>query len=149
MTASTSQRVRDRVRLRAGNRCEYCLAHQDHVFDILEIDHIVPTSSGGSDDEGNLCLSCGLCNRYKGARLNGLDPHSNKPVDLFNPRLHDWYDHFAWEEGGIYIVGLTACGRATVQALQLNNDVAVTVRQHWVAAGWYPPALGDDQPKPR
>lgn len=139
MTPSISQHVREQVLLRASNRCEYCLAHQDHVFDLLEIDHIIPTSSGGSDDEGNLCLSCGLCNRYKGAQFNGLDPHSGQIVDLFNPRLHIWYDHFTWEEEGVYIVGLTACGRATVQALQLNNSIAVTVRRHWVTAGWYPP----------
>ncbi|UCB52557.1 MAG: DNA polymerase I, partial [Candidatus Zixiibacteriota bacterium] len=33
-----------------------------------------------------------LCNRYKGAQFNGLDPHSGQIVDLFNPRLHIWYD---------------------------------------------------------
>ncbi|BAZ12013.1 HNH endonuclease [Calothrix sp. NIES-4071] len=34
---------------------------------------------------------------------------------------------------------ITACGRATVIALQLNNVYAVTVRQAWVSAGWHPP----------
>ena len=140
MTLSIPQRVREGVRLRAGNRCEYCLAHQDHVFDILEIDHILPISRGGSDDEGNLCLACGLCNRYKGTQFEGEDPHSGQTTDLFNPRQQIWHDHFAWEQEGVSIVGLTACGRATVQALQLNNDIAVTVRRHWVAAGWYPPS---------
>jgi Zn ribbon nucleic-acid-binding protein len=142
VTPAISLDLRQRVFLRAGNRCEYCLAHQDHVFDILEIDHIIPTAFGGTDDEGNLCASCGLCNRYKGAQHRGSDPQSGEIVDLFNPRGEGWYDHFAWEEQGVYIVGLTACGRATVQALQLNNAIAVTVRRHWVEAGWYPPTLG-------
>lgn len=139
MTPSISHDVRRRVLQRAGNRCEYCLAHQDHVFDILEIDHIIPVSIGGSDDEENLCVSCGLCNRYKGAQHTGLDPQGGQPVDLFNPRHQVWHDHFAWGEEGVYVVGLTACGRATVEALQLNNAIATAVRKHWVAAGWYPP----------
>ncbi|MFM6154136.1 MAG: hypothetical protein ACKPE3_14250 [Sphaerospermopsis kisseleviana] len=36
-------------------------------------------------------------------------------------------------------MGLTAFGRVTVVALQLNNIYAVTVRQAWVSAGWHPP----------
>jgi len=36
-------------------------------------------------------------------------------------------------------MGQTACGRATVLALQLNNAYAVTVRQAWVSVGWHPP----------
>ena len=71
-SSSISERVRERVRRRAGNRCEYCLAHQDHVFDILEIDHIVPRSAGGSDDEENLCLSCGLATDTKDLKRMAL-----------------------------------------------------------------------------
>jgi hypothetical protein len=43
-------------------------------------------------------------------------------------------------EDGTRIIGLTACGRATALALQLNNVIAVMVRREWVAAGWHPPA---------
>jgi Zn ribbon nucleic-acid-binding protein len=140
MTASSfSKQVRERVRRRAGNRCEYCLAHQDHVFDILEIDHIVPRSAGGSDDEENLCLSCGLCNRYKGSQTHDIDPLTGRVVEFFNPRCQAWHEHLRWREEGLYIEGLTECGRATVKALQMNNDIALVVRRHWVAAGWYPP----------
>jgi hypothetical protein len=28
---------------------------------------------------------------------------------------------------------------ATVEALHLNNDLAVEVRRNWVLAGWHPP----------
>jgi len=140
MTASSiPKRVRDRIRRRAGNRCEYCLAHQDHVFDILEIDHITPRPAGGSDDEENSSLSCGLCNRYKGAQTHGTDPLTGHTVELFNPRCQAWREHFDWHGEGLYIVGLTECGRATVEALQMNNDIALVVRRHWIAAGWYPP----------
>jgi|FrelakmetLWP11LW_1041352.scaffolds.fasta_scaffold104923_1 uncharacterized phosphosugar-binding protein len=37
------------------------------------------------------------------------------------------------------IIGITACGRATIVALRLNNNLAVIVRKNWVQAGWHPP----------
>ncbi|MDQ5851768.1 MAG: HNH endonuclease, partial [Chloroflexota bacterium] len=37
------------------------------------------------------------------------------------------------------VQGQTACGRATVIALQLNNPIARLVRSAWVTAGWHPP----------
>jgi hypothetical protein len=40
---------------------------------------------------------------------------------------------------GTHIIGKTPNGRATVIALQLNNQVAITVRRNWVVAGWHPP----------
>lgn len=60
-------------------------------------------------------------------------------MKLFNPRQQTWSRHFSWSEDGTQILGRTACGRATVIALQLNNIVSVTVRQQWVLAGWHPP----------
>jgi len=39
----------------------------------------------------------------------------------------------------VKIVGLTPVGRATISALNLNNEVAVEVRRNWVLAGWHPP----------
>jgi hypothetical protein len=31
------------------------------------------------------------------------------------------------------------CGRATVEVLNMNNDLAVLVRRNWIQAGWHPP----------
>ena len=64
---------------------------------------------------------------------------TNRKVKLFNPRQQKWSRHLTWTNDGTQIAGLTACGRATVLALQLNNPYAVTVRQAWVSAGWHPP----------
>jgi len=71
---------------------------------------------------------------------SNYDPLSGRRVRLFNPRRQQWKRHFRWSEDGTLIIGQTACGRATVIALNLNNLVAVTVRRNWVAAGWHPPA---------
>jgi hypothetical protein len=43
---------------------------------------------------------------------------------------------------GTRIIGRTPVGRATVEALRLNNEVAVEVRRNWVLAGWHPPVDG-------
>jgi hypothetical protein len=105
----------------------------------LEIEHIIPRAKGGSEEESNLWLSCGLCNRYKGSQITGIDPHTNATVRLFNPRTQIWHEHFRWSPDGAYVIGMTDIGRATVEALRLNNDLAVEVRRNWILAGWHPP----------
>jgi len=86
-----------------------------------------------------LWLACRRCNEYKGALTHAPDPLTGKSVRLFNPRRRPWGEHFAWDETGTEIQGLTPTGRATVEALRLNNQEIVVARRHWVAAGWWPP----------
>jgi hypothetical protein len=132
--------AKQRVRERAGNRCEYCRSHQNYVLGWLQVDHIWPVARGGGDDEDNLCLACELCNQYKWAKTHGIDPQIGRRVLLYNPRRQHWASHFAWGKDGAEIIGRTECGRATVNALRLNNELAITVRRNWVKAGWHPPA---------
>ena len=134
-----SEAVRTRVRVQANHQCGYCRSLQKYVLGVLEIENIIPKATGGSDNEDNLWLACRLCNAYKGTQTHARDSVTNRNIKLFNPRQQKWSRHFAWSEDGVRIAGLTACGRATVLALQLNNPYAVTVRQAWVSAGWHPP----------
>lgn len=133
------EEVRIRVRAQANHQCGYCRSHQRYILGVLEIEHLIPKAAGGSDEEENLWLACRLCNSYKGTQTYAKDPVTNRNVKLFNPRQQKWSRHFAWTVNGTHISGLTATGRATVLALQLNNPYAVTVRQAWVSAGWHPP----------
>jgi 5-methylcytosine-specific restriction endonuclease McrA len=135
-----SAEIRRRLRIQAGDRCGYCLSPQHLVLGWLEIEHIIPTARGGTNDEENLWRGCRMCNAYKSAQSEGLDPETAGRVPLFDPRRQHWADHFAWSDDGIQVLGRTGCGRATVVALQLDNLVAVMVRREWVAAGWHPPA---------
>ena len=64
--------TRQRVRERAGQRCEYCLSHQDYVMGRLQIDHVQPIAKGGLDTEDNLCLACELCRMYPITRFHYL-----------------------------------------------------------------------------
>ncbi len=131
--------LRRRVEAQARQRCGYCQSAESIVGIPMDIEHIVPESAGGATEENNLWLACSLCNSYKGNRTNARDPISNRTVPLFNPRLQSWSEHFAWEESGSVIVGLTATGRATVVALVLNRPPLVKARKRWAAVGWHPP----------
>jgi hypothetical protein len=84
-------------------------------------------------------LACASCNGYKGANTQAVDPESGEQVALFNPRQQRWREHFAWSEEGTTIIGLTAEGRATENALKLNHPLIVAARSIWVSAGLHPP----------
>lgn len=56
--------VRRLVLTRDGLACRHCGTGQD-----LTIDHIMPWSMGGADDEANLQTLCQPCNSRKGARV--------------------------------------------------------------------------------
>ncbi len=131
--------LRARVAQSTGHRCAYCQTAERIVGPLLEIDHIVPESKGGSSDEANLTLACPLCNSHKSDSTEGIDPVSGLMTPLFNPRVERWSDHFDWIDDGAVIKGKTATGRVTVLVLDLNQSDVVAARRLWVSAGWHPP----------
>lgn len=119
-------------------RCGYCLL-QERVSGIpLTIEHVVPKVRGGSDHQANLWLSCRTCNEKKGIRVEAVDPVTGATVPLFNPRTEKWDTHFRWSTDGTEMIGETPTGRATVVALDLNEELRVRARRIWVLAGWHP-----------
>lgn len=131
--------LRQRVVETAGHRCEYCQTQELIIGMPLEVEHITPEAQGGSSDETNLCLACPRCNRHKGTQTTFKDEETGAEVPLFHPRQQEWRDHFAWRQNGLYLVGLTPTGRATVAALKINNPYIVRSRRIWTEAGWHPP----------
>lgn len=127
------------IRNEAKNRCGYCLGEQKYILAWLEIEHIFPLAKGGKSDKENLWLACPFCNTFKSSQIHGIDPVNGKKVLLFNPRHQKWKNHFEFDTDKATIIGKTMCGRATVNALRLNNELALETRKHWVAVGWYPP----------
>lgn len=107
----------------------------------MQVDHIYPESAGGPTVPYNLCAICISCNSYKNALWEAFDPTSGQKVALFHPLQQSWTEHFAWDESKARILGLTPCGRATINTLQMNNPIIVRARKRWVAAGWHPPTL--------
>jgi 5-methylcytosine-specific restriction endonuclease McrA len=123
----------------AGHRCGYCLLDERLTGIPLSIEHIIPESRGGTTTRENLWRSCRPCNEFKRTQTEALDPETNEIVPLFNPRAQPWENHFVWSNEGIHIIGITAIGRATIGALQLNRLLLVRARSRWVAVGWHPP----------
>jgi hypothetical protein len=60
---------------------------------------------------------------------------------LFNPRIDQWNDHFAWSADGLEIVGLTSAGRATVRMLDLNRERLKRIRAADLEIGRHPPEM--------
>ena len=119
--------VRELVRTRAGDRCEYCHIPQSATpFTPFHIEHVIARQHLDDDTPANLALACDRCNAYKGPNLSGIDPETGDVVDLFHPRKQLWDDHFV-EQAGV-IRGLTAAGRATVRLLQMNDVSRVRLR---------------------
>lgn len=132
--------LRQRVMTEFGNQCAYCHSLTAITGARLVIDHIIPEAAGGETTQENLCVACHSCNEFKGAKTEAEDPLTGERVPLFHPRRHRWNDHFSWSEDGTMIIGLSAVGRATVQALNMNHLDVVEARRRWVRVGWHPPA---------
>jgi hypothetical protein len=123
-----NERLRQAVRKRARDRCEYCTIHQaDIPFLRHQIEHVIAKQHKGRDELSNLALACYRCNKFKGPNLTAFDPRTGKLVRLFNPRLQRWSDHFSVR--GVLILGRTAIGRATVELLQMNATKRQSLRR--------------------
>ena len=127
-----------RVADRAEHRCEYCRAPEVSFNFPFEVEHIVPTGRGGSDDEANLALSCRSCNIRKAAHLGAIDPESGLESRLFHPREDLWSEHFGFDLERGAILGRTAIGRATLARLALNGQTQVAARRQWMRLGLFP-----------
>ena len=110
---SISQLLRQAVAIQSKHRCVYCLTQA-------------------------LWIACWGCNLHKQARITAVDPDTGILTRLFHPNLQNWHEHFVWQERGLLIIGRTAIGRATVDALQLNRLPLVESRQLWISAHWHP-----------
>ena len=132
-------RVREIVARRARHSCEYCRSQERYSPDPFSIEHIVPRSRGGDDEDANLAFSCQGCNNLKYTSVEAADPETNQLVPLFHPRRDRWNDHFAWSDDLTRIIGITPTGRATVAKLQLNREGIVNLRAVLAAAGRHPP----------
>jgi hypothetical protein len=136
--------LRHTVERRAKGRCEYCQSPAKYATQRFALEHIIPRSQGGGTSLENLALACQGCNNHKYNKIKSGDPVTNQLVDLFHPRIQRWRDHFTWDERFERIIGLTATGRATVEALQLNRLELINLRRLLYAAGEHPlPAAAD------
>ena len=140
-----SNELKQAVRVRAQYLCEYCHSSERLSASRFTIDHVIPRSLGGSDEPDNLALACRRCNERRYNFIASIDPESQETVPIFNPRLHNWDEHFVWVEQGTLIEGISPIGRATCIRLDLNDtrypeeDSIRETRRFWVKTGLHPP----------
>jgi hypothetical protein len=101
----------------------------------FEVEHIIAEKHGGETSADNLALACFFCNRYQGSDIGSLDPDTGHLTSFFNPRLHDWDEHFALHNAEL--VPLTAEGRVTMRIFRFNQPARVAERQTLIAAGMF------------
>jgi hypothetical protein len=129
-------RIRELVRLRAGQRCEYCHFPQLAIpYLVVHVDHIVARQhvDDVSDDPKLLAWACSECNYHKGPNLVSIDPETTQQVNLLNPRTDEWATHFVVQRGTI--VGRTPIGRATARLLNMNAPRLVRLRRELIEQG--------------
>lgn len=127
------QAIREQVRHRAGQRCEYCRKPEGVSRFPHHIDHIIPVRHGGTGEIDNLAWACFQCNTNKIRDIASFDPETKALTLLYNPRDEKWEEHFKMDDA--LIIGQTPEGRVTVNLLQVNSAEQVETRQHLINAG--------------
>ncbi len=136
-----SASIRSKDERRAGKLCEYCQSPLEFSSDPFSIEHIFPTSKGGTDDLGNLALACQGCNVHKSTKTEAFDAISQTTATFYNPRKDVWNEHFVWSEDFTEIIGKTAKGRVTIKVLKLNRQRVMNLRKVLILAGEHPPNI--------
>ena len=122
---------------RANCRCEYCGLSQAGQEATFHIDHIIPVVGGGETTSDNLALACVSCSLHKSAKQIVEDSVTGTKVNIFNPRQQIWKEHFCWD--GVRVLGLTAIGRGTIDALRMNRSIILSIRGEEELLGRHPP----------
>lgn len=113
---STGTRLRMEILKRDGFKCYYC-GRTPAQNVIIEVDHVVPVSEGGTDDPENLVAACEECNA--GKSNIPLDKSQLKPrntIERQKEHLAQLKEYLALQKE----VGAT------------KNELADLVRNHWV-----------------
>lgn len=131
--------LREEVKSRANNCCEYCKSQDKYSPTSFTLDHIIPESLDGTSDFENLAYACFLCNRLKSNKLKSFDTSSEKWILLFNPRRDVWEENFAWSEDATMIIGISVIGRCTIKELKLNREKLIEYRTCLILFGTHPP----------
>jgi HNH endonuclease len=132
-------RLRRLVVDRANGCCEYCRSQERFAMQPFSAEHIEPRSQGGRASLRNLAWACQGCNNHKYKKTVARDSVTGEVVPLFHPRKQRWSDHFAWNEDGTHVLGMSPIGRATIDALHLNRKGLVNLRRILFIVGEHPP----------
>jgi hypothetical protein len=134
-----AEKLKMLVRERAEGYCEYCLCRESYATERFSVEHIIAFAAGGQSTEDNLALACQGCNGAKSDKIFASDSVTGATVSLYHPRRDNWHEHFNWNSDHSMLVGLTPTGRATIEALHLNREGVINLRQAMALVGKHPP----------
>lgn len=137
MSKLFSTATRQYIALRADYRCEYCKKPEIISNFSFHIEHIIGRQHGGSDRIDNLAYSCSYCNWKKGPNIGTVLTEAGPIIQLFNPRVNLWSDHFLVYANGL-IVAKTEIGEGTLRLLEFNASERIMERQELIDLGFYP-----------
>jgi len=135
MRSPISKNLRKIVAARADFRCEYCRIPELAAMVKFHVEHIISIKHGGKDTIDNLAYACPICNANKGTDIGTVLEQDERFTPFFNPRKHNWSDHFFLENG--FIQGKTPVGLATIKILNFNKMERVLERLELMEAGVY------------
>lgn len=136
MSRYVSAELRRKVAQRANFRCEYCRLPEIAAMVKFQVEHIISLKHGGQTTLENLAYACPICNSNKGTDLGTVLEDDEAVVRFFNPRKHNWYEHFEVKDG--FVLPKTPIGAATVKILDFNRMERVLERLELMKAGAYP-----------
>lgn len=136
MTRYISPSLRTKVAARANFRCEYCRLPESAAMLRFHIEHIISIQHGGKTVLSNLAYACPICNSNKGPNIGTVLEDEETFIRFFNPRKHNWGEHFEIQDG--QILPKTPIGAGTIKILNFNDIEFVLERLELIDAGLYP-----------
>lgn len=136
--SSIPRSLRELVLHRDEGRCQYCRLAQFGHGATFHVDHIIPRRRGGPTTAENLALQCPNCSLRKASKIVGADPLDGNQVRLFHPGIQSWEEHFQMQKDAT-CVGISPTGRATVEALHMNDLFPRVARACQIALGLLKP----------
>jgi hypothetical protein len=126
---------------RAHGCCEYCLSQASYSPTPFSVEHVIPKGVGGNSALENLAFACQGCNNLKYTKTEGIDFVSGIAAPLYHPRIHQWEEHFVWNEDYTQMIGISPIGRATIITMKLNRENVVNLRRALYRVGEHPPKV--------
>ena len=136
-----SASLRRSVIQRAQSRCEYCQLSQEGQEATFHIDHVTPIANGGQTVAENLALACVSYSLRKAAHQVAIGPETSTDAPIYDPKGNGWQEHVRWK--GVHILGLTPTGRATIEALDMNRPLILSIRYEETLLSRHPPSTID------
>lgn len=115
------------VRTRFHARCGYCGVREEDAGGELTVDHFVPVSAGGTDNDDNLVYACFRCNLFKSGFHPTDEDRSNGHV-LLHPMQDNVAAHVRLDDTTGRLEPLTETGRFHIALLRLNRTALVMRR---------------------